>query len=76
MFGAYLRATITVGIAVLSAAILQMVLNFFLPLIGSDGEYLYDIFGGVSDYALFIMLLGIAAGIVARSVVESDAGVR
>ena len=76
MFGAYLRATITVGIAVLSASILTMMLNFFLPLIGDEGGYLYDIFAGVSDYALFIMLLGIAAGIIARSVFESDAGVR
>ena len=74
MFGAYLRAALTIGVAVLSAAILQFIVPFFLPYQGAESSMLYNAFSTISDNALLLMLAGIAAGVLARSVVES--GVR
>jgi hypothetical protein len=76
MFGAYIRATITVGIAVLSAAILKFIVPMLLPYIGPEDSYLYNAFNGVAQNALLIMLAAIAAGLIARAVAESNAGVR
>jgi hypothetical protein len=76
MFGAYIRAVITIGIAVLSAAILQFIVPRLLPFIGPKDSYLYNAFNGVAENALLIMLAAIAAGLIARAVAESNAGVR
>lgn len=76
MFGAYIRAALTIGVAVLAAAILETVSGFLLPHVGPEGGYLHNAFSGIVDNALFIMLLGIAAAIVARAVAESQSGVR
>lgn len=75
MFGAYIRSTITVGIAVLTAAILQFITPYLLDYQGPSDGMLYRSFEGISENALFIMLLAILAGLLARAVVESDAGV-
>jgi O-antigen/teichoic acid export membrane protein len=74
MFGAYIRATITVGIAVLVAALLKFIAPFFYPYLGPEDSLIYQSFQGIADYGLFIMLLAIGAGLIARAVVESDAG--
>lgn len=76
MFGAYIRAVLTIGVAVLAAAILETVGGFLLPHVGAQGGYLYKAFNGLIENALFIMLIGIAAALIARSVVESKSGVR
>lgn len=76
MFGAYIRAVLTIGVAVLSAAVLQFVMPFFLQFQGEPDSLLYRSFAGIADNALFIMLVAIAAGVLARAVVESNAGVR
>ena len=74
MFGAYVRAGITIGIAVLSAAILGFILPFFMPFLGPEEEILYQSFDALQEWALFIMLAAVAAGVLARSVVESGVG--
>lgn len=76
MFGAYIRAAITIGIAVVSAAILQFVIPFLLPYQGPEDELLYQSFAALADNALFIMLLGIAAAVIAAAIAESGQGVR
>jgi len=74
MFGAYVRAALTIGVAVLSAAVLQFAIPFLLPYQGPPDSMLYNAFATVGENALLIMLAAIAAGVLARSVVES--GVR
>jgi hypothetical protein len=76
MFGAYIRAVLTIGVAVLTAAILQFIMPRLLPFIGPQDSYLVKAFTGISENALLIMLAGIAAGLIARAVVESKTGVR
>ena len=74
MFGAYVRAALTIGVAVLSAAVLQFAIPFLLPYQGPPDSMLYNAFATVGENALLIMLAASAAGVLARSVVES--GVR
>jgi len=76
MFGAYIRATLTVGIAVLVAAIVKFIVPFFLPFLGPEDSLLYQSFNGIAENAIFIMLLGIGAALIARAVAESSSGVR
>jgi len=76
MFGRYFRAAITVGIAVLSAAILNFVVPFLLPYQGPQDSMLYQSFAAVADNSLFVMLVAVAAGVLAAAVKESNAGVR
>jgi len=76
MFGVYIRAAITIGIAVVSAAILQFVIPFLLPYQGPEDELLYQSFATLADNALFIMLLGIAAAVMAGAITQSGRGVR
>jgi len=76
MFGRYFRAAITVGIAVLSAAILNFVVPFLLPYQGPQDSMLYQSFAAVADNSLFLMLVAVAAGVLAAAVKESNAGVR
>lgn len=76
MFGAYLRAGITIGIAVLSGSILQFIVPFFLEFQGAEDSLLYRSFEALAENAIFIMLIAVAAGLLARSVVESGPGVR
>ena len=71
MFGAYLRGALTIGVAVLSAAVLQFVVPFLLPYQGPEDSMLYSAFSGLAENALLIMLAAIAAGVLARSIVES-----
>jgi len=75
MFGRYFRAPIEIGIAVLSAAILNFVVPFFLPFLGPEDSFLYQSFAAVANNALFIMLVAVAAGVLAAAVTESS-GVR
>jgi len=75
MWGAYLRAPLYIGIAVLAAAILDAVSSFMLPYIGAD-TYIGTAIVGIVDNALFIMLIAVGAGLLARAVTESQTGVR
>jgi hypothetical protein len=80
MFGAYLRAGLTIGVAVLSAAVLQFIVPYLLPFVGATGveesnqTMLYSTFAAIADNALLIMLAAIAAGVLTRAVVESGPG--
>jgi len=49
---------------------------FFLPYLGPTDGLLYRSFNGILDNALLIFLIGIGAAVIARAVVESNAGVR
>lgn len=76
MWGAYIRAAVTVGIAVLSAALLQFIVPYLLEYQGPSDSLLYRSFEGLAENALFIMLAAVGAGLLARAVVESNMGVR
>jgi len=76
MFGAYIRAGVTVGIAVLSGAILNFIIPFLLPYQGPEDGLLYQLFATLGDNAVFLMLIAVAAGVLAAAVKESNAGVR
>ena len=76
MFGAYIRAAMLLGAAVLVGAILQFIVPFLLPYQGAEDGLLYQSFQGIADNAIFIMLIAVGAGLLARAVVESNAGVR
>jgi len=76
MFGAYIRAGITIGIAVLSAAVLNFIVPFLLPYQGPEDGMLYQSFSAIADNALFLMLIAVAAGVLAAALTESRTGVR
>ena len=76
MFGAYIRATLTVGGAVLVAAIIQFIVPYLLPYQGPEDGLLYQSFSAIAENAIFIALIAIGAGLIARAVVESQTGVR
>jgi hypothetical protein len=73
MFGAYVRAAATLAFATLIAAVLQFVLAPFLDYLGPESSLLYRSFSGLAENALFIMVLAVAAGVLARAVEESAA---
>lgn len=75
MFGAYARAAVTIPIAVLMGGILEFVLPFFLPLMGSEDTMLYRSFDFLTEYGMFIMIVAVGAGVLARAYVESTRGV-
>lgn len=74
MFGAYIRAGITIAIAVLSAALLQFIVPFLLPYQGPEESLLYQSFSALAENALVIMIVAIGAAVLARAVVESRMG--
>lgn len=76
MFGDYIRGAITIGIAVVSALILQFIVPFLLPYQGPEDELLYQSFSSLADNALFIMLLAVAAAVMAGAIRQSGRGVR
>jgi hypothetical protein len=75
MFGAYARAALAVPIAVLVGGIVEYALPFFLPLLGSESTMLYRTFDFLTEYAIFLLLVAVAAGVLARAYVESTPGV-
>ena len=76
MFGVYIRAAITIGIAVVSALILQFIVPFLLPYQGPEDGLMYQSFDTLADNALFIMLLAVAAAVMAGAIRQSGRGVR
>jgi len=70
MFGAYIRAVLNVGVAVLVAALLQFIIPFFMPFMGDEESLMYRSLDTLADNALMIMLIAIAAGLIARAAVE------
>jgi len=76
MFGGYIRAVLGIGAAVLVASLLSFIALFFLPFLGPPDAMLHRSIKGIVDNALFIMLIAIGAAVIARAVVESNAGVR
>ena len=76
MFGAYARAALTIPVAVLMGGLLEFVIPFFLPLLGSEDSLLYSSFDFLAGYGVFIMLVAVGAGVLARAYVESTPGVR
>lgn len=71
MFGSYLRAALTVPIAIVAAGIIQFATPFFLPYMGPQESLLYRSFDFLGGNALLIMLLAIGAGVMARAYLES-----
>jgi hypothetical protein len=71
MFGAYLRAALTLAFAVLIAAVLQFVVSPLLTFLGPESSLLYRSFNGLAENALLIMALAVGAGVIARAVTES-----
>jgi len=71
MFGAYLRASLTIAFAVLASAVLQFLIDPLLGFLGPQSSLLYRSFAGLAENALIIMLLAVGAGVVARAVAES-----
>jgi len=71
MFGAYLRAGLTIAFAVLASAVLQFLIDPLLAFLGPQNSLLYRSFAGVAENALIIMLLAVGAGVIARAVAES-----
>ncbi|CAI49743.1 uncharacterized protein NP_7028A (plasmid) [Natronomonas pharaonis DSM 2160] len=74
MFGAFIRAVLSAGAAVLIAAILSFILGFFLPFLGPEDELLYRSFAAVAEHNLLVMMLAVCAALVARAVVEARPG--
>jgi hypothetical protein len=73
MFGAYLRAALTLAFAVLIAAVLQFVVSPLLTFLGPESSLLYRSFNGLAENALLIMALAVGAGVIARAITESGA---
>ena len=71
MFGSYLRAALTIPVALVAAGIIQFATPFFLPYMGPEASLLYRSFDFLGGNAFFIMLLAIAAGVLSRAYVES-----
>ena len=76
MFGRYVRGALTIVVAVFSAALLEYLTPFFLPLVGPEESLLYRSFDWLGGNALLIMLVAVAAGVLARAAAESNPGVR
>jgi len=74
VFSAYLRAALNAGVAVLLAAILTFILGFFMPYMGPEDGLFHQTFSALNEWVLFLMLLAIAFGVIARSVTESGVG--
>jgi len=72
MFGAYVRGGATIVIAVLVGALLQFIVPMFLPYLGPDDSLLVQSFSALAENAVFIGLIAVAAGVLARAVVESN----
>ena len=74
MFGAYVRAALTIGVAVLSAAVLQFAIPFLLPYQGPPDSMLYNAFATVGDNALLIMLGTLAIVLLGPELVGGGGG--
>ena len=71
MFGAYLRAALTLAFAVLIAAVLQFVVSPLLTFLGRESSLVYRSFSGHAENALLSMALAVGAGVIGRAVTES-----
>lgn len=76
MFGAYARAAVAVPVAILIGGIVEYAIPFFLPLMGSESGMLYSSFDFLSQNSIFLFLVAIGAGVLARAYVESTPGAR
>lgn len=74
MYGAFLRAPLYAGGAVLIGGLLEFIIPFILPLLGPEDAMLYRSFDAIAEYGLLVMLAAVAAGVLARAVVERNAG--
>lgn len=73
MYGAWIRAGVTVPIAVLSAALLNFVIPYFEPYLGPEDSLIYQSFTALGDNSILLMLAAVAAGVLAAAVAESNA---
>ena len=74
MYGVLLRAPLYAGAAVLIGGVLEFIMPFILPFLGPQDAMLYRSFDAIAEYGLLIMLAAVAAGVLARAVVESNVG--
>ena len=72
MFSAYLRNAVNLAFAVLLAAILGFLIQFFLPYMGPQDGLFYQSFTALEQWALFLMIAAVLASILVRAVVESQ----
>lgn len=76
MFSKYLRDGINLGFAVLLAAILGFILQFFLPMMGPEDGLLRSAFASLDRWMLLLMIVAVLGGILARATVEGNLGGR
>ena len=74
MFAAYIRAALTLGVAVIVGIILELIVPFLLPFQGPQDSLLYQSFATVADNALLIMVIAVGFGLIVRAVVERSPG--
>lgn len=74
MFSRYLRGAVNLVFAVLLAAILGFVLQFFMPMMGPEDELLYQTFAALDSWMLFLMVGAVLAAILAGALVEGNVG--
>lgn len=70
MFTSYMRGAVNLAFAVLLAAILGFVLQFFIPMMGPEETLLRASFESLHDWMLFLMIVAVLASVLFRSVVE------
>lgn len=74
MFGDLVRAALSIPIAVLVGKLLEWILGFILPLYASEDTNLYAALSAVQEHAIFIMLIGIGASLIARATIKARVG--
>jgi len=74
MYGALIRAGLTVVIAVFAGGLVEWLVPFFLPYQGGESTLMYQSFAWLGENAMFVMLAAVAAGVLARATVESNLG--
>ena len=70
MFASYMRAAVNLAFAVLLAAILGFVLQFFIPMMGPEETLLRRSFESLHTWMLFLMIAAVLASVLFRSVIE------
>jgi hypothetical protein len=76
MWGAYIRAVLTIGMIAIGSAVMRAVAPYLLQYQGAPDSLLYRTFAGIIDYIFVLGLLAIGVTLIARAVTESQVGVR
>ena len=74
MFSEYFRAGVNIAFAVLLAAILGFILQFFIPMMGPEDGLLRSTFEALDTWMLFLMITAVLAAVLTRALVERNIG--